>query len=162
MQLSSEQIEAIEQLYREQYEQMSYYAYQMFGRRDLAEEAVQDTFRIACAKADDLLASENPPGWLMNTLKNVIRSRKKAFARFAKIFTAQPLDPGIVQTEETAQELRLMIQEALNVEEYLLFRIVIAEEKPLLVAAKQLGISLPACKKRMQRLREKLRRILAE
>ena len=41
----------------------------------LAEEAVQETFRIACAKADRLAESENRQGWLINTLKNVLHLR---------------------------------------------------------------------------------------
>lgn len=50
------------------------YAISALNDRSLAEEAVQDTYRIACAKADDFLSSPNPKGWLLNTLKYVIKN----------------------------------------------------------------------------------------
>ena len=71
----------IEELFIEKYYSLSAYAYSVLQDRLLAEEAVQDTFRIACAKPDKLLSSPNPGGWLMEALKNnmqtIIRNRAK-------------------------------------------------------------------------------------
>ena len=39
---------------------------------DLAEDLVQETFLIAQKRLDRVTSSENPTGWLINTLKNVI------------------------------------------------------------------------------------------
>ena len=50
----------LEELYREMYSVLLCYANAALKDKALAEEAVQDTFRIACAKADDLSASVNP------------------------------------------------------------------------------------------------------
>ena len=62
------------------------YAYARRGLSDpsLAEEAVQDSFRGACEREDKLFASDNPEGWLMNVLKNVIRSTRRERARLAE------------------------------------------------------------------------------
>ena len=76
MGLSAHQEEFITQLYKEMYEKLVVYAENMLNE-GLAEEAAQDTFRIACSKYDELMNSSNPQGWLMNTLKNVIRNIRK-------------------------------------------------------------------------------------
>jgi RNA polymerase sigma-70 factor (ECF subfamily) len=52
-------------LYREMFNQLNIYAQNALRDRSLGEEAVQDTFRIACTKIDELMASSNPKGWLI-------------------------------------------------------------------------------------------------
>ena len=65
-----EQRKQLEQLYREMNDLLKGYAYSKLADWSRAEEAVQETFRIACGKQEILLDSENPKGWLMNTLKD--------------------------------------------------------------------------------------------
>ena len=74
----------VETLYRRMFHTL--YAYALRGMSDpsLAEEAVQDTVRVACEREDKLFASDNPEGWLMNVLKNVIRSTRRERARLAE------------------------------------------------------------------------------
>ena len=47
MSLNQEEEKYIEQLYREMYTRLCFYAKNALGSRTLAEETVQDTFRIA-------------------------------------------------------------------------------------------------------------------
>ena len=49
---------------------------QQTGRRDpdRADEAVQEAFLIAWQKPTEFLTSPSPVGWLVNTLKNVLRN----------------------------------------------------------------------------------------
>lgn len=72
--LKAEQIQKIEQLYLERYTLLATYAWSTLEDEPLAEAATQETFRIACEKADELLASPHPEGWLVMTLKNIIQS----------------------------------------------------------------------------------------
>ena len=67
----------IEQLYLEMYDMMLSYARCSFAEESLAEEAVQETFIIACQKPEQLCQSANPKGWLVNTLKFTIRNMKR-------------------------------------------------------------------------------------
>ena len=72
----------IEDLYADMYPKLFIYAKNSLGDFHLAEEAVQDTFRIACAKSAQLIESQNRPGWLTNTLhKNVCRLQLTSFSR---------------------------------------------------------------------------------
>ena len=70
----------IERLYLQMYDKLFSYAKSSLRSDSLAEEAVQETFGIACSKPEALCASENPEGWLVKTLKyvlsNMARSRK--------------------------------------------------------------------------------------
>lgn len=67
----------IESLYLEMYDRLMIYAHVNLDSDSLAEEAVQETFRIACQKPESLCSSPNPQGWLVNTLKNTIRNMKQ-------------------------------------------------------------------------------------
>ena len=88
MSLNQEEEEYIERLYREMYTRLCIYAMSALGSKALAEEVVQDTFRIACIKPDGLMSSKNPRGWLINTLKNVIRNRRRTEARLSNALLA--------------------------------------------------------------------------
>ena len=69
----------------------------------LAEEAVQETFRIACAKADRLAESENRQGWLINTLKFVIRNTLRNQTKLKNLLlaaaTMMETSPGISERD---------------------------------------------------------------
>ena len=72
MEMTSEQNRMIEALYLEMFDKMMAYARCSLSNESLAEEAVQETFRIACQKPDQLCQSINPRGWLVQTLKYTI------------------------------------------------------------------------------------------
>lgn len=52
--------EPITKLYQEMYGRMVAYASSVLRDRNLAEEAVQDTFCIFCAKANDTCSTKTP------------------------------------------------------------------------------------------------------
>lgn len=52
----------LEYLYRKMHGKLLIYANSVLKDNHHAEEAVQDTFRIACEKVEDLLNSNNPQG----------------------------------------------------------------------------------------------------
>lgn len=83
--MTNSESQKIEQLYIAMFTRLYGVALAALRDRNFAEEAVQDTFRIACSKPDRLLSSSNPEGWLMNTLKNVlmkIRSQRAQDSAF--------------------------------------------------------------------------------
>lgn len=85
VELSQEKEQQIERLYRETYTTLYRYAMNALGNPSLAEEVVQDAFRIACAKSQDLRISENPQGWLMNALKLVLQNNRRSAARLSSM-----------------------------------------------------------------------------
>ena len=127
MSLNQEEEEYIERLYREMYTRLCIYAMSALGSKALAEEVVQDTFRIACIKPDGLMSSKNPRGWLVNTLKNVIRNRRRTEARLSNALLAamSAYEPQASTTVETT-EFIVAYSDALGEEDFqLLVNIVV-------------------------------------
>lgn len=160
MKLSQQQKTQISQLYAEYFVLLLCYAEGVLRDHDVAEEAVQETFRIACTKASQLLSSENPGGWLMNALKNTLHNQKRFFARLHRALPIVPFDEAFLGETAPPEDLELTISTLLTPEEYRLYRRLIAGGEPVLRVAEDLGISVSACKKRAQRVREKLREAL--
>lgn len=151
--------EQIEQLYFEMYDMLLSYARCSFEEKSLAEEAVQETFQIACQKPDQLCGSINPKGWLVNTLKFTIRNMKRSRENARQILSAYL----IAQNEPVAYSednlpLRLMYENVADSEEFKLIKEMAIDGKSHLEMANARGISVNACKKRVQRAKETLRR----
>ena len=76
--MNLQQNEEIKRLYLEMYSKLFDYAFSFLKNESLAEEAVQNTFQIACQKPEKVCNSPNPQGWLVITLKNVISNTVKS------------------------------------------------------------------------------------
>jgi len=144
----------LEQLYREMYDWLLGYANASLSNPSRAEEAVQETFRIACDKLPILLESENPKGWLVNTLKGVLKNFSRKDARDSKVFIQMPEQYGSEQPEELS--LELLYQDLAKTREYELL-MKLTEAGSVRELANRLGISEGCCKKRVQRSRLYLR-----
>ena len=161
MGLNQEEEKYIEQLYREMYTCLFFYAKNAQGNKALAEEAVQDTFRIACIKPESLMSSKNPRGWLINTLKNVIRNRRRTEARLNNLLLAamSAYEPQGKATVDTA-EFHAAYSGALGEDDFQLLINIVIRKYTMLEAAEELGISVEACKKRVQRAKKRLLKII--
>lgn len=171
MGLDSRQDEFVSQLYREMYYQLMAYAKSALTNEALAEEAVQDAFRIACAKIEDLMGSENPRGWIVLTLKNVIRNTRRELASLNNLVVAtlSMEDEAFVESRTAAtditqrvedSEIDILYSDLLTPDEYKLLKLIALHRYTMLEAAEEFGISVETCKKRVQRTKEKLRKIL--
>ncbi len=83
MSLDTHQAQIITEVYNKMYKQLLAYARNSLGQEYLVEESVQDTFRIACAKYDEFISSPNPEGWLIITLRNIIRNTRREQAKLS-------------------------------------------------------------------------------
>ena len=153
-----EQSRFIEQLYKEMYDMLITYARCALQEDALAEEAVQETFRIACQKPESLQESPNPKGWLVNTLKNTIRNIKHNRATAQRILT-QYLELRIDEDSYSEDKLSLvaLYEDIANTEEFKLLKEFAVDGRSHLEMAKSRGITVAACKKRLQRAKESLR-----
>lgn len=157
MVLNDNQRCVIKALYLEMYFLLFSYAQNMLSDRSLAEEAVQDTFRIACAKADNLLYSPNPKGWLLNTLKYVIKNKTRCRAY---LINSLELDENIIPGDPDVLDIDFMYSDLTNSEDYKLLKKIALDKYSMLEAATEMGISVEACKKRVQRAKKKLKKVL--
>ena len=154
--MTARQREYIEKLYLERYEWLKSYALSSLKNEDLAHEAVQEVFRIACQKANQVCGSECPEGWLFLTLKNIIanslRARKRCMDLQRKL---QLINPGMIQDP---MPLHLMCSNISDTEEFKLLYEFAVEERTVEELARRRGISVNACKKRIQRAKAFLAR----
>lgn len=149
----------IEQLYIELYDKLKAYARANLGNESLAEEAVQETFRIACQKPAALWESENPQGWIVIALKNTVRNMKTNRATAQRIME-QFLRPKLEQEAYSEDPVNLQLRYgsiAKTKEFQLLAEMVLLGRSHEEMAADR-GITVDACKKRVQRAKEYLRR----
>lgn len=161
MGLSNNQRDDIEKLYQDMFHPMLVYAQNALNGQALAEEAVQDTFRIACAKAENLLASPNPKGWLLNTLKHVIRNSIRSRANLNRLVIASiDFDENISHEKEYIDDLKidLLFSDLADDEDYKLIKKIALDKCTILEVAEELGISLEACHKRVQRAKKRLKK----
>lgn len=153
--MNAEQNKLIEQLYLEMYDMLIVYARCSLEEEALAEEAVQETFQIACQKPEHLYESLNPKGWLVNTLKNTIRnmkrSRESARQLLSRYLAAQTKDAAF---SEDRVSLEVMYENVADMEEFKLIKEMAVDGRSHLEMATARGITVAACKKRVQRAKE--------
>jgi len=150
-----------DQLYQQWFFKLLRYAGVAVKNHHVAEEIVQDTFLVALQKVDYLFASEEPGRWLKQTVKYKIlhyfREQKRDQILLLPLEDGKPGEPmgagGIerIEEKEAISKLWETIHRELKPEE----RVLLQKE-----AAIELGCSVGACQKRMQRLRLKLREAL--
>lgn len=149
----------IEALYFEMFDKLKAYANSSLHNDALAEEAVQETFRIACQKPEDLYRSPNPQGWLVLALKNTIRNMKKSQA-VAKRILEQYL---LTQYKERAVtkdtiDLDTLYGDVAQTEAFRLLYELAVEGCSHEEMARRRGITIAACRKRVQRAKESLQK----
>ena len=163
MGLSKEQGQYIEQLYKDMFDSLCSYAYSILKNTHLSEEAVQETFQIACSKPASLMSSKNPKGWLMNTLKNVLHNAlRKRTALEKYIAAAESENIDLIASPSPGSNVDLMYSDMVTEIEFQLLKWVAIDQYTMLEAADKLGITVEACKKRVQRAEKKLRRKIEE
>ena len=149
----------IERLYLDLYPLLFEYARSSLSSDSLAEEAVQEAFRIACQKPESLIHSPNPEGWLVNTLKNVLRNtirNQNISRRILLDYFASNINDITVTNDRV--ELEILYEDVADLEEFKMVKAMALEGKSYLEMSQELGISMAACRKRMQRAREMLRK----
>lgn len=156
MGLTREQGRQISRLYKEMYQSLYSYAYSNLRDRELSEELVQETFRIACDKPSELLSSVNPHGWLMNVLKNVMRNDRRKRATLAKyIAQAEAAEIDRIGEPDRGGNINLLYSGVVSEADFRLLKRIAVDRYTVLEAAEELGIGVETCKKRVQRAREK-------
>lgn len=159
--MNAKQYQTIETLYLEMHNMLITYARCSLKEEALAEEAVQETFRIACQKADSLIGSPNPKGWLVNTLKNTISNIKRSREN-ARLFLSryQELQSRNNTFSEDIVSFDLIYEDVADTDEFKLIKEMAIEGKSHLEMAAERGITVSACKKRVQRAKETLQKKL--
>lgn len=152
-----------EAFYRENFNKLKYQAYPYLNQLDQCEVAAQEAFLIAHDNIGTLMDHENPYGWMVETVKNVAKNMKRKQDRYLRL--CQEVETLAQRFNPSAPDpLRLdfICASIVKEEEYVLFRSITYGIKSYTEMAEELGISVPACRKRVQRTGERLRNALSE
>lgn len=165
--MSTRQEDFFEKLYRGHFNEVELHALRIVKNRDDAQIVAQDTFHIAWEKIDAVMISPNPIGWLKVTAKNVANNMARTKNRQIALFVSfEELEEKVAagandELDETyAQELLETCSKILSKADYDLFRLIALDGLTYVEAADKVGISMWACYKRVERLRQKLQKLL--
>lgn len=150
----------IDLMYREMFKKMCIFAKKQLGDSSLAEEAVQETFRIACEKEPRVLMSENPRGWMMATLKYTISNMKREREYLGKMLQQLHLQEAALETPE--ENVDILYSDLVCKADFDMLKMIVLEKYTIKDAAEYYGISVNACKKRISRIKQRLKNILEE
>jgi RNA polymerase sigma factor (sigma-70 family) len=162
----------IERLHRKYFRKLTLYAISALRDPTKAQDVVQDAFHDALLHINDLMAHENPDGWLMETVKNKVWDSERAHRRYIRRFLS--LDSDI--SEELLPSNGLMvelyesndvipmekIEQTLTAEEYQLLKRLVLDKASHLEVAQEIGITVYTSQKRLERIRDKLGKTFPE
>lgn len=157
------------ELYSEFYEFLIAYADNAMDNPKEAEELIQETFLVACQKRKEFSESENPKGWLVNTLKNKIqeaRRERDTIRRLMAKLMKLPKRRVVSYIEETPTIMNLFYKDILvrpnrlTESEYDMLMKIGLYDYTMKELSEEYNTTVECCKKRVQRAREKAQRIL--
>lgn len=155
-----EQDKYIGELYLEMYRKLKSYARSSLVREEQIEEAIQETFRIACQKPDDLINSPNPRGWRVKALRYVICNMRRSEQSARQLLVDYLAVYGHHVASVDKYDFSAVFGSVADTEEFRLVKEMVIDGKSHLELAEERGISVDACKKRMQRAKETLQKKL--
>lgn len=129
--------------------------------RRVADDLVQDTFHDAWSKFDTLIYHENIGGWLMQNLKNKMRNHMRDRHRVEIALTEDIAEPdnfvGDLITKSQVAAVWEFINKNFKPDDIFLFKRIIVDEVGYNVVSKELGITIWASQKRLERIRKRIR-----
>lgn len=157
--MNAEQDKMIEELFRKLYRFLLNYAESSLKNKPLSEEAVQETFAIACQRVDRVCSSENPEGWLVETLKLVIKNIERRQQTAKKIISElTEYRPDLVAAPGDEVDLKLLYGDVANTKEFRMVYAIAVEGKSYIEIAEAEGITAAACRKRFERAKKYLQK----
>lgn len=163
--MTEEQMAYVEQFFKEHFGELQVHAYRFLGDWKRTEDMVMDAFSIACEKLDVFLESENQLGWMKLAVQNVCWNLLRRQDRENRLVTGwEELTPDQIPVtedpppDEFVERCRALLREG---DFRLLYEAVILEI-PMDKLAEAHGMSEAACRKRVERIRKKLKKIFEE
>ena len=157
--MDAEQSKKIEALYYEMFDKLLAYAQSNLDNESLVDEAIQETFRIACQHPERVCESPNPQGWLVNTLRNTIRNMRRNRATAKRIMEQYLFQQyKELSVTEDAVRIEILYDDIADTDEFTLLKEMAVEGRSHAEMADARGITVDACKKRVQRAKEFLQK----
>lgn len=154
------QISIIAYLYNKYYEMLFKYACSVLQNKDTAEEVVQETFRVASEKIEDLLKSENLAGWLVRTLQFSIKRFIRQKQTISKYIARLPDDfdfDNIADEKVPDENVDILYADLAQHIDFELLKEFAVDGRPIKEIAEKRKMSIDACTQRLSRLKKLFR-----
>ena len=152
--LTEEQRQFLKRVFLAMYPTIFRYAISNVHDEDLAEEIAQIVFTKACNDPESIMSSPNVNGWLVRALRHVLQEYYRERDRAVRLTERSvSIYPPVHHDDYFDVEF----SDLLDPEDMKLLRMVDVEGYSTRDAAEAFGISEVACRKRLQRARERLR-----
>ena len=156
--LDEERKQKIEALYREQYATIFFYAKTIFcqpggpglGR---AEDAAQETFLVALKRADKVLSSPNPAGWLINACKRVCQTLFREEGKWYR--NLRMVESRTDRDEAVPFSSRVDLEGFVPPEDFQILWGIYLEGCSQKEIGEELGLKAPAVSMKVKRIKEK-------
>jgi len=159
--MNDEKERFLSNLYVIMYDTLLRFANAKLGNIQRAEEIVQDAFIIAQQRVDTVMDSANANGWMVNTVKYLLkheyRARQKAHALYYELKRDADVQKHFLSDDYIFELSDMFAKDDWE----LLFRVCI-EGVPIGDITLELGIEYDACKKRLQKLKNIAKQKLIE
>lgn len=164
MALTEEESHYVEDLYIQCFQSMFIFARKLTSSASMAEEAVQCTFAVACERLEKVRESDNPPGYLVAILRNIVKNMNRARSRLNGTMVNLMSLEGFADTQAIDHVIdpEIFFNDLMTHEEFEMLKRVALDGYTIGQTAEEFGISLEACKKRIQRLKERIKKALQE
>ena len=151
-------LESFGALYQRYYSSMVALAYSTLGDKELAIDAAQETFVLACGKIESLKSKDKFGAWLAGICRNVSRQVLRTKAKITKSITNKSADK--IYDEEYRKEMVNLAVQKLKPAEKELIVLRYYDNLPYEQIAELLDISVQAVNGRLARTKRKIAKYL--
>lgn len=158
--MTEEQTAHLERFFKEHFGELQTHAYRFLGEWGRTEDVVMDAFSIACEKFDTFWDSTNQIGWMKLAVQNVCWNYLRRRNRESKLVTEwDSLKENQLPAVEDAppEEFIDRCRSLLGEKDFRLLYGAVILEIPMDKLAQTHGLSESACRKRVQRIRQRLK-----
>ncbi len=156
------------------YKNILRYLFRVLGEENTARDVVQEVFLAAWLKKDQLMEHPNPGGWLFQTAKNLACKAKRE--SFSRCMAEEPLEgEGIQEPQDQTSGIEWVLDSEIDEERYIdqVLSTLTPEKRQLYALHYMKGISMREIAKKMDmeetairmrymRLRNEIRKIVAQ
>jgi len=153
-------VDLISALYLEYHDGLEKYAQRIGFSKEDAEELVQDTFAVVVQKWDIFMASESRLSWIFGILRRCMGRLNRDEQYASRLQEQLKLYSSGVQ--EDRLDLVTLYRGIVSDDELELLILHYVEKVSYESLSRRLNKSEPACRKQIQRIREKCRKALGE
>ena len=137
------------------------YAVSVLHNHALAEEAVQEAFEIGWRKIEDFYNCPKPEGWIFRSVIFVVNNMESRLRTERRVIAiTDEYRPDLVAAPADPLPLRMHFGELVELPQFQIIYEMEIQGCTLTEIAKELGISVSACKKRAERARKDLQKII--